>query len=369
MREGGRPRPERFEEPVAGDHRAERGVPGGQPLRAGDDVGLVVEGLRPEHRPDPAEGADHLVAHEQHVVLVADLPDPLEVPRRRREAAAGVLHRLEEDGGDGVGALGLDRHRDLVGGPPAERLLVVGVGLGRPVEVGVGHLVGTGDERLEVLLERRDPGDGQGSLGRAVVGDGARDHLVLAGLADELEVLLRELPRGLDGLAAAAGEEDPVEVAGREPGDPLGELDGAGVGVRPQREERELLRLTGHRLADLGAAVPDLDDEEPGEPVDVLLARLVPDVVALAPDDERHLGAALERPMAGEVHPQVIAEGLGVGGAEGGGAGGGGHGWLLRSVVRWSVRAGRSWVIACPSRSAACRGGDRRRSRSCVRRG
>ena len=69
---------------------------------------------------EPAERADHLVADQQHVVLVADLADALEVAGRRREAAAGVLHRLEEDGGDGVGAFVLDGDRDLVGGPAAE---------------------------------------------------------------------------------------------------------------------------------------------------------------------------------------------------------------------------------------------------------
>ena len=36
---------------------------------------------------------------------------------------------------------------------------------------------------------------------------------MLGGLADELVVLLGQLPRRLDRLAAAAGEEDAVEVA------------------------------------------------------------------------------------------------------------------------------------------------------------
>ena len=116
---------ERLEQPVAGDHRAERGVAGGHALGAGDDVGLVAEALGAEHVAEPAEGADHLVGDQQHVVLVADLADPLEVAGRRREAAAGVLHRLEEDRRDGVGALELDRLRDPVGGPAAERLASV----------------------------------------------------------------------------------------------------------------------------------------------------------------------------------------------------------------------------------------------------
>ena len=91
-------------------------------------------------------------------------------------------------------------------------------------------------------------------------------------LAGELEVLLGQLPRGLDGLAAAGGEEHPVEVTGREVGEPLGELDRLRVGVGPQREERQLAGLLGGRLGELLAAVPDLYDEQAGEPVEIALA-------------------------------------------------------------------------------------------------
>ena len=231
---------ERLEEAVAGDHRADGGVAARHALGAGDDVGHVAEVVAGEHRADAAEGADDLVGDEQHVVLVADLADPLEVAGGRREAAAGVLHRLEEDGGDGVGALELDGLGDAVGGPAAEGLLVVAQVLGRAVDVGVRHLVRAGHERLEHLLGRRDAGDRQGALRRAVVGDARRDDLVLGRLAGQLEVLLGQLPGGLDGLAAAGGEEDAVEVAGRVAREPLGELDRPGVRVGPQREEGEL---------------------------------------------------------------------------------------------------------------------------------
>ena len=83
----------------------------------------------------------------------------------------------------------------------------------RAVVVGVRHLVRAGDQRLEVLLGVRDAGDGQRAVRGAVVGDVAGDHLVLHRLADELEVLLGQLPGGLHGLAAAGGEEDLVQVA------------------------------------------------------------------------------------------------------------------------------------------------------------
>ena len=147
---------ERLHQPVGGDHRAERGVAGGDALRAGDHVGLVAVALGAEHVAEPAVRADHLVADQQHVVLVADLADPLEVAGRRREAAAGVLHRLEEDRGDRVGALLLDRDGDLVGGPAAEGLGVVAVEqaavLRGAVEVRVRHPEGAGHQRLELAL-------------------------------------------------------------------------------------------------------------------------------------------------------------------------------------------------------------------------
>ena len=237
---------ERLHQPVGGDHRAERGVAGGDALGAGDHVGLVAVALGAEHVAQPAEGADDLVADQQHVVLVADLADPLEVAGRRREAAAGVLHRLQEDRGDRLGALVLDRDGDLVGGPEAELLLVV-LEVRRAVVVGVRHPERRRHQRLERRLHARQPGDRQRALRGAVVGDGPADHLVLVGLAGDLEVVLGQLPGGLDGLAATGGEEDPVEVARRVVGDPLGELDGVGVGVGPQRHERQLLRPASRR--------------------------------------------------------------------------------------------------------------------------
>lgn len=216
---------ERLGDPVRDDAGADRGVARGHALRAGDHVRHVAELVAGEDRAEAAEGADDLVGDEQHVVLVADLADPLEVAGRRREAAARVLHGLQEDGRDGLGALEEDLLLDLVGGPAAERLRVVAEERGA-VDVGVRHLVRAGDQRLEGGLQRRETGDGQGALRGAVVGDRTRDDLVLGRLALELEVLLGQLPRGLDGLAATGGEEDLVQVARGVVGEPLGQLDG-----------------------------------------------------------------------------------------------------------------------------------------------
>ena len=100
---------ERLGEEVATDHRAERRVAAGESLRARDHVGQVVVALAAEHRAEPPERADHLVGHEQHAVPVADLAHALEVALGRHEAAARVLHRLEEHRGDGLGPFEEDR--------------------------------------------------------------------------------------------------------------------------------------------------------------------------------------------------------------------------------------------------------------------
>ena len=269
---------------------------------------------------------------------VADLAYPLEVPGRRREAATGVLDRLEEDGRDGVGALLDDGLLDLVGRPPAERLQVAAE-IGRTisfghclaaagaivrepagdrgaavlvgaVEVRVGHVHRGRHEGLERFLQRRDAGDGQGAVGGAVVGDLPADDLGLGGLAGELEVLLRRLPGGLDGLAAAGREEHPVEVARGVGRDALGQRDGGGVRERPEREEGELGGLLGGRLGELLATMTDLHDEQPGETVEVALAPRVPDVGALALDDHRDVVIIVIDAMAREVHPQMLLAGL-----------------------------------------------------------
>ena len=196
----GRPRlQEGLHEAVRGDHRPERRIPRGQALGHRDDVGLVVVAQRPEPVAEAPEGADDLVGDEEHAVAVADLAHALEVPRRWREAAAGVLHRLEEDRGHGVGALPLNGPLYFVGGPLPERNLVVGEELG-PVEVGVGHLDGAGHERLERCAQLRDARDGQRAHGRAVVGDGAADDLGALRLPLDAEVLTRQLPGRLHRL-------------------------------------------------------------------------------------------------------------------------------------------------------------------------
>src|SRR4029079_2150517 len=84
--------------------------------------------------------------------------------------------------------------------------------------------------------------------------------------AARLVVLARELPCRLDGLRAAGDEEDAVQVARRERGDLVCELDRARVRVRPVGVEGQLPHLLERGLPHLlPVAVADVDGEEPGQ--------------------------------------------------------------------------------------------------------
>ena len=89
--------------------------------------------------------------------------------------------------------------------------------------------------------------------------------LYLPGLPVSLKYCLASFHALSDGFAAAGGEEDPVQVARRVVGEALGQFDGRWRGERPQREEGQRLGLLGSGLGEFGAAVTDLDDEEPGQ--------------------------------------------------------------------------------------------------------
>ena len=53
--------------------------------------------------------------------------------------------------------------------------------------------------------------------------------------------------------------------------------------------------------------MPGVDNKQPREAIEVFSALVVPNVVALALDDDGYIGALGHRTLAGEVHPQVVA--------------------------------------------------------------
>ena len=159
--------------------------------------------------------------------------------------------------------------------------------------------------RLERDLEVGQAGRRERPHRGAVVGDLAGDDLRALAAAVGAVPVARDLDRGLDRLRAAVGEEDAVEVARGELGDPLGELDRARMRVAPVRVEVELADLGGGRLAVVGAAVAGVAAEERAEAVEVAVAVVVVDVGALAAGDDRDLVVGVVAAHSREVQPEV----------------------------------------------------------------
>ena len=154
-------------------------------------------------RPKPAH---HFVANHEDAVLVAELAHALEVAVRRHEHAVGARHRFENERGNGLRAFELDdlleRRQASIGRVPAPFDAVV---------------------RIEKMDHARHPrfvgpapgiaGQRAGAGGRAVIRAVAREDLVASGGQP------RELDRVFVRLGAAVGEEEDVDVAGRDLGE------------------------------------------------------------------------------------------------------------------------------------------------------
>jgi hypothetical protein len=136
---------------------------------------------------EAAERADRFVGDEQDAVAIADVADALEVRRRRDEAAARVLDRLEEDGRDCFGSLLQDDALDVVGTGFGQLLALLLL----QVCVGIAGVERAGNQRLVGITDRGNARDGERAERRPVVGDIACDDFVAVGLAN-IEIMERE---------------------------------------------------------------------------------------------------------------------------------------------------------------------------------
>ena len=173
------------------------------------------------------------------------------------------------------------------------------------VAVGVRDVGNAVHEGAEVGLVP-DRGEAHRAVGHAVVRPTAGDDLVAAREAAHGLDLLGDLDRGLDRFGATGGEVDPVEVAGRQLGQGVGQLSGRAGRKGGGGDVGQLRGLAAHDLADLGPAVPGVDDPETGDAVEVGLAVAVPERRALAAlEDVQALALGQFGPRLG-MDPDVI---------------------------------------------------------------
>ena len=201
------------------DHAAHRHGARGHALGEGDHVGDDAVALGGEGVAEPAEAGDDLVEDQQDAVLVADLAQALEIALGRRQHAGRARHRLDDDGGDRRGVVQRDDALEIVGEMRAIVRLALGEGLLLAV-IGVRQVVDAGQQRAEELAVGDDAADRDAAEADAVIAALAADQPGLGALAEHVPVGERDLQRRVGGLRAGVGEEDMVEIAGRQRRDP-----------------------------------------------------------------------------------------------------------------------------------------------------
>ena len=198
-----------------------------------------------------AEAGDHFVEDEQDAVLVADLAQPRQIALRRHQAAGRAGDRLDEARRDVLGAVQVDEAHEVLGELDAVRAFARREAVLR--DVRVPHVRNARQRRAEPAAVVDHARQRHAAEVDAVIGALARDEHRAPGLAARLVIRERDLHRGVDGLGSRVGEEDAVEVAGRELGDARGELELLRMAARERRDEVELAQLRADGIGDLAS--------------------------------------------------------------------------------------------------------------------
>ena len=245
-------------------------------------------------------------------MLAAETLELLQEAGRHHPHAGGRLHeRLDDEARDSPGLLA-EQPLELRKARPGALLLRAG----EAVRVRERHPLALEEERAELRVEEIDPPDAHRADRVAVVAVVEGDEEALLRPSHAAPVREGDLQPDLHGSCAGVREEHLPQPVGREPHEPLGELDRRHVRHPEQRGVRDLLQLPRDRLVQLRPVVPVDVDPERRVAVVVLDAVDVEELHALAPlDHDRLLGEVGLHLREGvpEVAP-VLLEQLRVGG-------------------------------------------------------
>ena len=134
--------------------------------------------------------------------------------------------------------------------------------------VGVRQMIDAGQHRAERLAVVGEPADRHAAEADAVIAALAADEARALRLAARVPIGERDFQRGVGGFRAGIAEEHMIEIAGRERGDPAGQLEGARMAELECRREIELGRLRLDRLHDRAAVMPGIGAPQAGGAVE-----------------------------------------------------------------------------------------------------
>ncbi len=279
---------ERLVDLVAGEHQRQRQVAAADALREAEEV-RPHAGLLAGEEGAGASAADRdLVEDQVHAVAVAQRAHQLEVERIVHRHAGGALHqRLDDEGGDVVGALGEQGLQ--VGGGAAPHVLGV-FALARVTRVGRGHHARGAQQRAVGVLEQGHVGDGQRADGLAVVAALQADEFALVVLAAVAPGVKAHLERDLHRRGAVGGVEGmPEHIAGHVR-QLLRQAHHRFMGEAGQHRVLELVELVLQRRVDARVGVAEQVDPPGADRVQVAFAVVVvqPGAAPVADRDQGH---------------------------------------------------------------------------------
>ena len=231
------------------------------------------------------------------------LAQPLQIAFRRRQHGGRTRHRLDDDGGDGLGAMQRHQPLDIVGEFGAMLRQILGEGVAGEI-VGMADMVDARQMRRKRAAVVDHAADRHAAEADAVIAALAADQAGARRLAGGALIGERDLQRGVDRFRTRIGEEDAVEALRRDLGQPLGEVERQRMAHLERRREVEGHQLPLDRCGDLPAAVAGIDAPQARRAVDHLAAVDGRVVHALGGGEQARRG--LELPVGRERHPERI---------------------------------------------------------------
>ena len=228
---------------------------------------------------------------------------PLQIALRRRQHAGRARHRLDDDGGDGLGAMQRHQPLEIVGEFGAMRRQVLRERIAGEI-MGVADMIDAGQMGRECTAVVDHAADRHAAEADAVIAALAADQTRARRLTGGALIGERDLQRGVDRFRARIGEEDTIESFRRDLGQPLGEIERNGVAHLERRREVQGHQLTLDGRGDLAAAMAGVDAPQSGRAVDHLAA--VDGGVMHALGGGEQPRRSLELPVGRERHPEGI---------------------------------------------------------------
>ena len=270
-------REHRLVDALADEHGRDRLHGGGEGLGRGDHVGAQRIGLRAPHFSGAGKAANHLVGHEENVVLAQQRLHLLEIALRRNDCAAGAHDRLGEEGGDGVRAFRLDERLERLGHARGELIFRL-ARLMPAVVVGKFGVLEGGERQTEAGVHVRLSRQADRGAGAAVTGHLPGDDLCSPRFPGGIPIIPGEFYCGVVRLRARALEDDAGHGPGRNLEQRLGERDGGlvrAMAIKMVVAERAHL-LGGDLRKPLGAK-SERRAPESRDRVDVIASGIVED--------------------------------------------------------------------------------------------